>query len=98
MALSLTPVTWTPVDSTGAPLAVSVTFTAAADSTASGTFVSAERVTVRPGNDGTVRLSLVPGPYTVAITAGQQISQCAVTVPVSVTAVDLDTLLPTPLP
>jgi hypothetical protein len=87
------------VDATGEPLAdLSVTFTASADAVAGGTFVSAEPVTVRPGNNGAISTALVAGVYTVAITTGQQVTRCAVTVPVSLSAVDLDTLLPTPLP
>ena len=99
MTLALTPITWAPVDATGEPLAdLSITFTATADSDTTGVFVSAEPVTVRPGNNGAISTALVAGVYTVAITAGQQVTRCAVTIPVSLTAVDLDTLLPTPLP
>ena len=98
MTLSLTPLVWAPVDATGEPLAdLSVTFTPTADAITGGAFVSAEPVTVRPGNNGAIATALVAGVYTVAITAGQQVTQYAITVPVSGSPVDLDTLLPSPL-
>jgi hypothetical protein len=97
--LALTPVTWAPVDATGQPLQdVSVIFTPAADAETGGVFVSAEPVTVRPGLNGAFAVSLVAGVYAVVITVGQQETRCAVTVPASLTAVDLGTLLPVPLP
>jgi hypothetical protein len=87
------------VDATGEPPAdLSVTFTPSVDAVTGGVFVSAEPVTVRPGNNGAISTALVAGVYTVAITTGQQVTRCAVTIPVSLTAVDLDTLLPSPLP
>ena len=99
MTLALTPITWAPVGATGEPLEnLSITFTPSADAVAGGVFVSSEPVTVRPGNNGAISTALVAGVYTVAITTGQQVTRCAVTVPVSLTAVDLDTLLPSPLP
>lgn len=99
MTLALTPVTWAPVDATGQPLQdLSVTFTAAADAITSGMFLSDEPVTVRPGPYGTIAASLAAGVYTVTITVGQRETACAVTIPASLTAVDLGTLLPTPLP
>ena len=98
MALSLTPVTWAPVDATGEPLTdVSVSFTPGAGlaGTGTGTFVGSDPVTCRPLN-GVVAVGLVPGAYTVTITDGQQMSAFLVTVPVSSASVDLDTLLPVP--
>jgi hypothetical protein len=99
VTLALTPLIWAPVDATGEPLGnLSITFTPAADAVTGGAFVSAEPVTVRPGRDGTITTALVSGIYTAVITAGQRETLCAVTIPVSSTAVDLDTLLPSPLP
>jgi hypothetical protein len=99
MTLALTPVTWAPVDGTGQPLAeFSVTFTPTADALVSGVFVSDTPVTVRPTDDtGSIATDLVPGPYTVTVTVGEQETAVPVTVPTSLTAVDLGTLFPVPL-